>query len=286
MEEKLNVVVRSYGRCDKVSNCTLSFLDRNGLINDTVLLVANESEYGLYKTNLEKTFPQVPIIITSIGASHSYNKYFSSLPDGVKLFCMDDDIIDMYEHLDKSNINKRTSITNLKRYIEYGFRCVDELKVGAFSFDYSNIFFKQSKGFGTLGFSTLTGGFWGARNSKHLISQFNQDDDSVRLANLLNVFGKVFCFNQVTVKMILSNKNTVGGMNTSGDRLNTLQNSLNILDNPEYEKYFEIQKKSNVNQLEGFTTLKLKKANVLKKTIPNYFKTKVENYFDESIFPK
>lgn len=286
MKEKLNVVVRSYGRSDKVSKCTLSFLDRNDLINDAVLLVANESEYDLYKTNLEKTFPQVPIIITTIGGSNSYNKYFSSLPEGVKLFCMDDDIIDMYEHLDKSNINKRTSITNLKKYIEYGFRCIDELKVGAFSFDYSNIFFKQGKGFGTLGFSNLTGGFWGAKNSKHIMSEFNQDDDSVRLAKILNVFGKIFCFNKITVKMILSNKNTVGGMNNSGDRLNTLDNCLKILNNPDYGKYFEIQKKSNPNQIEGFTTLKLKNANILKKTIPNYFKTKVENYFDESIFPK
>lgn len=286
MEEKLNVVVRSYGRSDKVSNCTLSFLNRNGLIDDTVLLVANEYEYELYKSNLEKTFPQVPIIITTIGGAYSYNKYFSSLSEGVKLFCMDDDIIDMYEHLDESNINKRTSITNLKRYIDYGFRCIDELKVGAFSFDYSNIFFKKGKGFGTLGFSNLTGGFWGARNSKHLISEFNQDDDSVRLAKILNAFGKIFCFNQITVKMIVSNKTSVGGMNNSGDRANTLDDCLKILANPEYGKYFEIQKKRNLNQIEGFTTLKLKNANVLKKTIPNYFKTKVESYFEESIFPK
>ena len=270
------IAVRSYKRHNQILSGTLNFIKNNNLLHKTVVLVANEEEYENYSSVFKAHNIDVCTIITSKGANETHNKFFDMLPEKYNVFCIDDDIIEFYEHNDRVNFNKKTELRNLDDYLNYGFKLIEKGDIGAFTFDYTNQFFKQNSPFMKIGCLHLTGGFFGINDLQSAKTHFGHEDDNYRTINILEKYKQVGVFQWCTVKMFPMYKNT-GGMQSFGrESIEYMQNICEkIFKDYNGEKYF----KGVVNN-NGLPSLKFKTQRELEK-ITGTKVVRIDEFFGE-----
>lgn len=273
------VVVRSFKRYDQVCTDTLTFLRENNLLEKTVLLVADEKERELYTKSLKMHGLEVSeIVVTCPGGGESHVKFFSSKPDGEKFFCIDDDIQELYEYFEGHHKAKRP-IRNLKEYIDYGFTLCEKYSTVAFSFEYTNMFYKQGKEFATVLSGRFPAGFFGLINCKEARTpKSSHEDDNIRAAYILNTYGRVVLFNWIGVKMRPMGKNP-GGMQEGNMRENTLQLCKKTIEDPIVRKFF--QEEPIFSEKADLYTLKFKNKKGLKASEVYLEPIKIKGYFQK-----
>lgn len=269
------VFVRTYKRYEQVKTHTLKFLEDNDLLSSTILLVADEEELAKYEESLGECKSKLfDIWVTEKGGGRSYNNALKRVPYGFKVFLIDDDIIHLKEHPEKSN--KSNAITNLKEYLDYGFDLCKQTDTVMFGFDWSNMFYKQNRGFVTIGMNRISGGFWGGLNCPEFITNYDHEDDNVRSAQVLSKYGRTITFNWIGCKLAPIGTNP-GGMQADGSRDKTKEHCEAALKSEDVLKFFEpepvFKEEYNVYTLKPIGKAKLKKLPYYQKSI------EVEEYF-------
>lgn len=290
------ILIRSYKRPKLVITHTLGLLamqDRSSaLLKRTTVLVSDEEQKQEYESYLreESIFSDVKVEVTAKGAGETYRIAFSRRI-GQNVFCIDDDMKEFYEYSNPNDKKSRKVIKNLEKYLEYGFSALKTYDAGAFSFDYTNIFYKQNAGFISIGTRRIPGGFFGLRITEELVygdlAKYSHEEDNIRSVILLEKYSKNVIFNWFDVKMSPM-FNTEGGQNATEDRSSierTRHLVEELLKEPVIRKYF-LDQPTFVN--DKFYSLKMKPQNSLRKELGSkYFsKIDVKDYFGEFVLPQ
>ena len=232
------IFVRSYKRYEQVKTHTLKFLDDNNLLHMVILLVADKAEESLYIESLgEMKNSLLDIWVTEKGGGFSNNNALKRVPLNHKVFMMDDDIKTISSYPDGGSKNP-VKITNLIDYLNYGYEMMAKSGAGMFGFNYMNMFYKQGKGFITIGQNRITGGFWGAFNCEELQVDSDHEDDTIRSAQVMHKFGTTITFNWIGCSMAPIGKNP-GGMQADGSRDDTKAICNNALKKESVKKFFQ-----------------------------------------------
>jgi len=230
------IACRTYKRYQTFIKKTYQMLKDNNLLDRLYIFVANEEERILYEealANLEHR----PCIIGEIGCEGATRATCNYFPEGQAIFFVDDDLARFYNFSSPGVWVKKA--TNLKAYIEDGFKTIDENNLGGFTVSgYSNKFYLKGKPFKQFLPYTLSGSCFGARNDKELIiTKYGHLEDILRSCKYINKYGG--CLVYWYAGFDTNYGKEPGGMQSFG-RENTKELSIKVWgEDPLIQKYYK-----------------------------------------------
>lgn len=276
------VIVRSYGRPNKIRDMTAKFLEIQTDIDleKSLYFVVHESELSLYEESLKEVKKAGFIVKTKKGGNESVRAAREYFADGTPLVFIDDDLISLVHFEDKPQKNNKKRLDCLGKYIEDAFKTLSE--IGAESWTISNSrnpFWISGKPWKEFRPSLMIGGFWGAFNSDLLLTRFSHEDDQERTSHYIEKFGGTLIYNWVLDET--PDERFDGGMQLSADRA-SVERTLAIIQElwETDESYRKYHNPPSLNKHFGLHTSKLKSLTQIRKMRP--FTHRIWNsYFSE-----
>jgi len=187
MPEEYVIACRSYARSAVFPHKTYHMLKENKLLDRLYVFVASEEEKEKYIASLPN-FPADRIIVGILGGAKIIEFICNYFPEGQQIVFMDDDL-DRFFIFDKDGKYIKDS-TNLKKYIEDGFKTIDRFDLGSFTFSFlSNAMFIKGKPFKEFRPFIVAGNFFGTRNSKLIPTKLAHADDALRSSRYFDKYG-------------------------------------------------------------------------------------------------
>lgn len=187
------IACRTYKRHNKFANMAYQTIKDNELLDRLYIFVANEEERLLYEEALAN-YEHRPCIIGELGGHNATKAICNYFPEGQAIFFIDDDMTRFYNFSSPTTFVKKA--TNLKAFIEDGFKTIDENNFGSFTFSgYTNKLYLKNKPFKEFVPYTLTGGWFGCRNDRDLIPVNTAHlDDCIRGCKYINKYGGILLY--------------------------------------------------------------------------------------------
>lgn len=190
-------------------------LQHNKLTDRLYVFVATAAEKKLYRDNLPD-FPVERIIIGAPGLAQVTRCICKYFPEGQRIVFMDDDLDQFFIMPKKGRIQKDSTI--LHKYLEDGFRTIDEHDLGSFTFSFmSNNFYLTGKPFKEFRPFILGGSFFCVRNDPKMITvDVGQSEDVLRSCRYFDRYGGTLVYWYAGFGTHYGKES--GGMQSSGDR--------------------------------------------------------------------
>lgn len=243
------IAVRSYDRATMFVERTWAMLNKQigmDLKNRLYIFVASDEQKTLYEDALKgKDYNR--IVVGPKGGNH-INKFMSEYFEvGQNILFLDDDHLGFFEYNDLSgDADPDLGATNMLKYVEDGFKTIEEYGISGFIFrNIQNAFWLKKAHFKEIKPFFFYGGCYGLKNDRNLMTtQFAQCDDCERTAKILEKDGHVLVYNWagIVFKKGKDYGSNAGGMQSSGDRADgRIDQEVQKLyaDTPIIQKYFE-----------------------------------------------
>ncbi len=209
------IAVRSYARASVFPLKTYRMLAHNGLTERLYIFVANAAEKRAYEAALQgKEYRK--IVVGELGGANAIRAICRHFPVGQRIVFMDDDLDRFFDF--GRDAKFRADSTALGRYLEDGFRTIDDYGCGAFTFSFmSNKLWLRGKPFKEFRPFTLAGNFFGTRNDPAMITtEYSHGDDLVRSVRYLERYGGVLVY--WWAGFVTHYGKEAGGLQASGNR--------------------------------------------------------------------
>lgn len=287
MTEEYVVVVRTYKRYDLFIRATYNTLIENNIDveNKLYIVVANEEEKQLYEKALgDRKYKG--FIVAEVGIHNAIKYAVEYFEEGQNIVFMDDDLEYFYEwNGPPSTETFIKNSTNLEKYIQDGFKSLnDNVKTFTVSFA-SNAMFMNGKPWKEFRPYLVAGNFFGAKNSREEILVGHAHlEDIHRSVKYVDKYGGTILYNWAGFKT--KTGTNPGGMQESGDRgtyENRIEFTKNVCDEiyklPLMQKYCKPPLQAAYNDY--LWEIRLKPINQIKK-VKNITTKKWSNYFQET----